>query len=286
MDEAGSFSDAADLAAMTQANVSKHIKALEDQIGTTLFLRTPQGAVITEVGMRLRDYIRNMETLQSRFLAGLHGQAMTEKHRVSCAMPASCLLLPRAVALFHRQQAYAELCINVHLIRADRIIERVMDGSVDLGVSIDRVEHDGLDYIPLCKEEYVAAGSPTLNIAALDADSLLQYNFISHPEFGFYFRCWRYHFFPERSRTRSISLKYGGRATSIHDAVLMVVNGLGVSLFPRHCIDTYLREGKLQEYRLPGRPVLLNDLHLVRLNNLIRPQGLDLVVSLLAESSD
>lgn len=286
MDEAGSFSDAADLAAMTQANVSKHIKALEDQIGTTLFLRTPQGAVITDVGMRLREYIRNMEALQSRFLAGLHGQAMAEKALVSCAMPASCLLLPRTVALFHRQQAHAELCINVHLIRADRIIDRVMDGSVDLGVSIDRVEHDGLDYIPLCKEEYVAAGSPALNIAALDVEKLLQYNFVSYPEFGFYFRCWRYHFFPERTHARAVALKYAGRATSVHDAVLMVVNGLGVSLFPRHCIDAYLREGTLQEYRLPGKPVLLNDLHLVRLNNLTRPHGLDLVVSWFAESSD
>lgn len=283
VDEAGSFSEAADLAAMTQANVSKHIKALEEQIGNLLFLRTPHGAVITDAGVRLRDYIRNMEDLQSHFLAGLHDHAVEAKGRVSCAMPASCLLLPRAAALFHRQQAHTDLCINVHLIPADKIIEKVMDGSIDVGVSIDRVDHARLEYIPLDKEEYVAAGSPRMNIAALDADSLLQYKFISHPEFSFYFRCWRYHFFPEWHHAHAVSLKYVGRANSIHDALLMVVKGHGISLFPRHCIDAYLREGTLQEYRCPGKPLLLNDLHLVRLNTLSRSRGMDLVISWFAE---
>ena len=39
--QAGSFSEASEIAAMTQANVSKHIKSLEEQIGSELFVRTP-----------------------------------------------------------------------------------------------------------------------------------------------------------------------------------------------------------------------------------------------------
>src|SRR5690554_4918885 len=74
--EAGTFSEAAGLAAMTQANISKHIKALEDQLSSVLFLRTPQGAVITEVGLRLRDYIRHVEVLESRFMSEIRHHSM------------------------------------------------------------------------------------------------------------------------------------------------------------------------------------------------------------------
>ena len=68
VDRSCSFSEAADIAAMTQANVSKHIKALEDSIGSDLFLRTPKGPVITEAGIKLRDYIRDFENLHADFL--------------------------------------------------------------------------------------------------------------------------------------------------------------------------------------------------------------------------
>lgn len=266
MVEAGTFSEAASLAAMTQANVSKHIKALEDQLGRPLFVRTHQGAAITEIGLKLSDYIHHLELLQSRFLADIrHGSTASPKP-VSCAMPAACLMLPAIMTLCERQKENADTGIKLHLIPARKIIDRVMDGSIDVGISVERVDHMELHYQPLCKEEYVAAGAPMLNVASLTANRLLQCRFIYHPEFSFYFRSWCYHYFPRRRAVAANMLTYAGKANSINDALLMVLNGLGVSLFPRHCIEAHLRAGTLEEYTRPNMPCVYNDLYLVTLS--------------------
>ncbi|MCK0536882.1 LysR family transcriptional regulator [Alcanivorax quisquiliarum] len=277
--EAGTFSEAAGLAAMTQANISKHIKALEDQLSSVLFLRTPQGAVITEVGLRLRDYIRHVEMLESRFMSEIRHHSMATSGNISCAMPASCLMLPSVMALCHRQQALRDICVNLHLLPARKVIDRVIDGSVDIGICLERRDQAELSYRPLCKEEYVAAGVPTLDIAGLDAESLVHCRFIHHPEFSFYFHLWCCNFFPDCSDLDARALAYVGKARSIHEAVMMALNGMGISLFPRHCIDMHLRAGTLQEYTQPGVACLSNDLHLVMLKDGVPVQGMEPLLS-------
>ncbi|MCJ2052508.1 LysR substrate-binding domain-containing protein [Methylobacterium sp. J-070] len=43
---------------MTQGGVSRHIKSLEDLLGTALFRRGPRGVTLTEAGDLLADYVR------------------------------------------------------------------------------------------------------------------------------------------------------------------------------------------------------------------------------------
>ena len=52
------FSRAAEELCLTQSAVSKQIHALEEQLGTVLFLRVPQGLVLTDAGRYYADAVR------------------------------------------------------------------------------------------------------------------------------------------------------------------------------------------------------------------------------------
>ena len=279
VDRSCSFSEAADIAAMTQANVSKHIKALEDSIGSDLFLRTPKGPVITEAGIKLRDYIRDFENLHADFLLDVGSGSGDVKGTVGYAMPASCLLSPHFPMLLERRKEHPGLEINLELTPTDKVFERLLAGRIDFGFVTKKIDHPRLEYIPFCKEEYVAVAAPEIDLEAIGADNLLNYNWIDYPGFDVYFDYWRRHNFPDSQHTQSLSLHCAGNINSIEGAILMTLGGLGVSIFPRHCIQQYLDEGRLIAFEPDSSQPLLNDIYIASLKSEQRPHRVDLVVS-------
>ncbi len=57
----GSLSGAARALAITQPTVGRHIAALEQALGATLFTRSQQGLLPTEVALALRPHAETME---------------------------------------------------------------------------------------------------------------------------------------------------------------------------------------------------------------------------------
>lgn len=56
----GSFSRAAEDLRVAQSALSVHMRALEEDLGTPLFTRTPRGVVLTEAGETLHSHIRSI----------------------------------------------------------------------------------------------------------------------------------------------------------------------------------------------------------------------------------
>lgn len=279
VDQAGSFSDAADLAAMTQANVSKHIRALEDQVGSELFVRAPKGPVITETGIQLRAYIRRLENLQADFMVDIGNIASEVKGTVRYAMPASCLLSPHFPMLLERRKQYPALEIELGLMPTEQVFDQILEGNIDFGFVTRRIEHPRLEYLPFCQEQYVAVTAPELSLADLSPQTLLTHRYISYPGFDTYFEYWRNHYFPDASHTHALSLHYAGRISTIEGAILMTLGGLGVGIFPRHCIQQHLDSGALVEYAPQGSAPLMNDIYIAMLKMQQRPYRVDLTVS-------
>ena len=53
------FTEAAQVASMTQSGVSQHVARLEEQLNTSLFSRVGRRVVLTESGKNLKKYILN-----------------------------------------------------------------------------------------------------------------------------------------------------------------------------------------------------------------------------------
>ena len=64
--EERNFTRAAERLHMAQPPLSRQIKALEDEMGAPLFLRTPAGVELTEAGQTLLDEVPNLLHLAQR----------------------------------------------------------------------------------------------------------------------------------------------------------------------------------------------------------------------------
>lgn len=60
------FGRAAEKLHITQPPLTRHIKALENELGVTLFMRTPKGAELTEAGRALLEEVPNILSLTQR----------------------------------------------------------------------------------------------------------------------------------------------------------------------------------------------------------------------------
>ena len=65
--EGSSFIKAAEELSCTQANLSKHIKALESEFNVSFFIRTGRGTVLNEYGMVLQKYAGQICDLMDQF---------------------------------------------------------------------------------------------------------------------------------------------------------------------------------------------------------------------------
>src|ERR1700737_965619 len=131
----GSFSAAATTLGYTQPAVSRQIATLEAEAGTTLVLRVPQGAVLTDAGQLL---VKRAEAIlaslvdaetELRALAGLEGGRL----RLASFASAAASILPLAVARFRERFPAVELTIEM----ADPIdsLPRLRAGELDLALS-------------------------------------------------------------------------------------------------------------------------------------------------------
>jgi DNA-binding transcriptional LysR family regulator len=71
--ECGTVHSAADLLGLTQTAVTQRLKALERDLGLTLFLRSRRGMSLTAEGQSLLQYCRAVEDLEGDFLSSISG---------------------------------------------------------------------------------------------------------------------------------------------------------------------------------------------------------------------
>jgi LysR family transcriptional regulator, hypochlorite-specific transcription factor HypT len=87
LSEQGNFSRAADMRHVTQPAFSRRIRALEDWIGTSLFVRSAQGATLTPAGEHFRPLANDLMRALNR--ARRDTRAVGERHTMSLSIAAT-----------------------------------------------------------------------------------------------------------------------------------------------------------------------------------------------------
>ena len=272
------FSVAANEAAMTQSGISQHISKLEEQLGVSLFMRNSKATVLTEAGKTLLAYIRTYNDSIAALMETMHKERKVIEGLVGYAMPPSCLLSPHFPMLLERRLEYPALELKVQLLPNEEILPLVIDGKVDFGFVTEKVEHPLLSYQNFCDEEYIMVGANQGDVASLTVDTILDMRYINYPGMGVYFNYWIRHFFPESRNINHRSLHHAGDMNSIEGAILMAVGGLGMSVFPRHCVQQHIDSGKLTVYNDSKKSALLNPIHIVTRKHPAPPVRVETVV--------
>lgn len=281
----GHFTLAAEKAAMTQSSVSQHVAKLERQLGLPLFTRTAKNVILTETGQKLLSYITRVADSTAEFFEEINHAHERLEGLVRCCMPPSCTLSHHFARLLERSARNPGLELQVELADNDRILENVINGGADFGIVAERVQHVALRYEAFCREEYVLVSGSTAPVDELKPDVLQQQKFICYPCMGSYFNIWVRHHMPDRLYLDARSLSHAGEINSIVGAISMVVCGLGISVFPRHCVQLEIDAGRLREHNVGDVPVLLNNVYIVRPMSRAQPRRVGKVIEWFADNS-
>ena len=105
---------AAEELGMTQGAISRHIRALEDQVREPLFVRGPRGVALTEAGDLLFSYaMRGLKEISEGF-GRLWQPQRRETLEVRCSRTFAIRVLAPRVLSFAREFPWIDLQINSH----------------------------------------------------------------------------------------------------------------------------------------------------------------------------
>jgi DNA-binding transcriptional LysR family regulator len=167
-----SFSRAAEKRFRTQPAISAQIRALEEEVGARLFDRSGGRVALTAAGKVFQRYAE--EALESRRAALATVGEMERIPRgelVVGANEATCLhILPEVFAEFKKQ--YASVAVSIHRSERARIMEAIIDNSVDFGVVSLPVSDNRLTVVPIHRDELVVIAPPRHPLAKLKAAAM------------------------------------------------------------------------------------------------------------------
>ncbi len=234
-----SFSAAAVQLHTSQPNVSKHVRLLETELGTSLFDRLGVRVVLTDAGRIVYDYTERMFSLTGelhRALDELHGLERGYLHLGASSVP-GLYILPPLVASFWK--SYPGLEITLELENSRTIVSKVLDNQIDLGFVEGYEMTPGIQAQPFLSDLLVWIAPPSSSLAKksqVDVYDLEQEALI-----------WR----EEGSGTRqsmarflsSVGMKPGNSFVlqSCEGVKRGVAAGLGISMVSRRAIEQEVR---------------------------------------------
>ena len=164
--DAGSFTHAASRVHLTQAAVSVHIRQLEEELGSPLFLRVNKKLYLTEAGRALlahAETILHAHDEAKAELTNLNGPSRGRLHIGVASTAITVHPLPEILSEIKRRHALIDLSVVGGT--SERIIEQILAGSIDAGLVSLPVEESDVLTETLRSDNLVAVISPNRKLA-------------------------------------------------------------------------------------------------------------------------
>src|SRR5580704_7155534 len=130
----GSFSRAGQKLFRSQPAVSAQIRQLEHEYGHKLFDRVGKSVRLTVAGETLLEYATKLLTLRNESLRAVADQSSSPRGTLAIgANEATCLyVLPEIFADYNKR--YPSVQISIYRNFSHKVIEKIEDGTVDVGI--------------------------------------------------------------------------------------------------------------------------------------------------------
>lgn len=153
-----SFTEAAKILYLAQPSVSRTISKLEQEFGMSFFERLGKSLKLTESGETFLLYAQKILDLEVELKEELDFRAKKVKVKLGSSITIGTYLLPRLVKEMETQLEGVE--IKVIIDNSHRILERIEENSIDLGL-VERIEdHDLIQVERVMTDRLVIVGSP------------------------------------------------------------------------------------------------------------------------------
>lgn len=146
------FGRAADELHIAQPVLSRQIRALEQDLGASLFTRNRHGVELTDAGRQLLadagPLLASTHAVRRRVSAAARG-----KRRLMVGFRAGIAVIPAARSFEDR---HPDVVVDVQRIEGDEQAAMLLDGRIDVGYVRLPIDETGLRVIPLYTEPRVA----------------------------------------------------------------------------------------------------------------------------------
>lgn len=142
-----SFTKAAEQLNITQPTLSRQLAALEKELGVKLFRRGGHSITLTNEGLLLKRRALEIVDLEDKILSEFKGdnEAIEGKITIGCGEFNAVEILAKICGSY--REKYPLVQFALHTGTADHISEMMNKGLVDIGIFLEPVNTEGLDYI-------------------------------------------------------------------------------------------------------------------------------------------
>jgi DNA-binding transcriptional LysR family regulator len=252
---AGSVTAAAQLLGLSQPAVTGQLKALEQALGRSLFLRHARGVTATAAGEELAQRLAGpMDELNRAIGSDLFADNPTVNSVVHIGAPAelaAALLMP---SLADQPAAGVSLRFTIGL--TDELLAQLATGALDIVLATQRPRRRGIAAEPLWDEEFVLVAAPFWadrlpadELATTGAKALLTAPLLAYSEdMPIVRRYWRHVFgVPPTGRAAIV-------VPDLRGVLAAAVAGAGVTVLPRYLCAGQLAAGALRQLLDPPDP--------------------------------
>jgi LysR family transcriptional regulator, low CO2-responsive transcriptional regulator len=247
-----SFSRAAEKIYRTQPAISAQVRLLEQECGEKLFDRSGKKVLLTPAGEILLRYAEKLLAMQKEALQAIAELNQSPRGKLYIgANEATCLyVLPKTFA--HFKQLYPLVQISIYRNFSHKIMQKVQEGAIDLGIVTLPQPTSNMEVIPVFKDEVqvvVPKNHPLAKNRMVTVQELAQFPLI----------------LPKTGHTRVVidrllrehrdKLQVSMELASVETQKKFVGAGLGISLLSRSYAQAEVAAGLLRLIPLAGQKI-------------------------------
>jgi DNA-binding transcriptional LysR family regulator len=138
---------------LSQPALSKSIRALEDELGMMLIIRTNKTSDLTDAGRIVLEYSQKMASVLTEMKTTLNDITNLSRGQIDIGLPPiiGSLFFPRVIAKFHH--AFPNIELNITEYGGARVVRSVEEGEFELGVAVLPIDEQQFDVYPIVEEE-------------------------------------------------------------------------------------------------------------------------------------
>ena len=279
----GSVSRAAEALFITQPTLTARLHALERELGTSLFLRTPHGMRLTDAGRAwipfaeraLRALVDGRDALQ-QVLSASAGHLM-----IAAAPAVSTYVLPELLEQFVAVHPRVE--VSVRTGHSEDVVDLVLRDEVQIGLGRS-IRHPDLELRPFHTEELVLVCAPDHPFSkgpAVPMAEVARQKLIMFDRASSYYEITQGAFLSAGIKLRGLM-----ELDSIEAAKKMVERGLGVALLPSSAVAREVSAKTLRVVKMSDAPQMHNTIVAYRRRDAGEPIGIVAAFLTLLETRD
>lgn len=242
--DVGNMTRAAEILNLVQPAVSRHIKLLEDDVGTELFERHRHGMVLTEAGRSLLGYARRALLELDRARAEISGTvAGNVTGLVSLGLLPSTVDLLSGPLVSAVAEEYPGIQVRITVGYAGTLLQWLQTGEVDAALLYGAERNTQVQHTPLVEEALWVIGPPE---CGLSPDKPVQLRELAGHVFVLPSAPHGIRTLVEQATAgMEIRLRISAETNALSVQRSLVLGGHGLTILPPIAVADDLRNGKL-----------------------------------------